>query len=102
MQRTTIKWGIGGALFFPAVALLLAFYKGSLLPYPSAALRLLDQMLEVLSFPPLLIMDVVFPRNKEQYWIYVYISVVLYLAVLGFGIGVLLGKTVRFAMNKSN
>jgi VIT1/CCC1 family predicted Fe2+/Mn2+ transporter len=47
-------------------------------------------------------MDAVFPTGKERYWIYVYVLVVLYLAVLGFGIGVLLGKAFRFAMNKSN
>jgi hypothetical protein len=102
MQRTTIKWGTGGSLFFPAVALLLAFWKDSLLPYPSTALSLLNQALEVLSIPPLLVMDAVFPTGKERYWIYVYVLVVLYLAVLGFGIGVLLGKAFRFAMNKSN
>jgi hypothetical protein len=81
MQRTTIKWGIGGALFFPTVVLLLAFTMPSL-----------AQAFHLLIFPALVAMDVVFPRNKEQYGIFIYVFMVLYLAILGFGIGALLGK----------
>src|SRR6266404_2278945 len=100
MQRRTIIWGVGGAVVFPAIVLLLAFYKDSLLTYPSVALRLLDQVLDVLTFP-IRVWNAVLPRHGDptevtkQFWFPIWISCVLYLAGLGFGIGVLLSKAAK-------
>jgi hypothetical protein len=95
-----MKWGAGGAVVFPAVVLLIAYYKDALLPYPSAASHLLDRVLEVLSFP-LRIWDAVLPKHGDPtemakwFWIPIWTSWIVYLACLGFGVGVLLRKAVK-------
>jgi hypothetical protein len=81
MQRTTINWGIGGALVFPTVVYQLGLNVPSLKP---AFLMLV--------FPPLLVMQTILPGNGEQYGIFIIIFVLLYLAVLGFGLGTYLGS----------
>ncbi len=110
MRRTTIKWGIGGAVAFPAIVLLLAYFKDSYFPYQSTTLHLLDKALEILTFP-LSIWDAILPKHgnpeeaeqmARQFWIPIWTSCVLYLGSLGFGIGILFGQGVRFVKKRSN
>lgn len=84
MQKTTLKWGIGGALFFPIVFLLAAFNMPSFTP-----------LFHLIVFPPLAAMDVIFPDYKEAHEIFIIVFGVLYLAALGFGIGALLSRVGR-------
>ena len=102
MQKITLKWGIGGAVVFPTLILLLAYYKDSFIPYPSVASYWVEQAFDFLTFPPAAL-DEVLPLRGFQYspWVF-WTSFILYLAALGFGIGLLLGKAVRFARNRSN
>jgi hypothetical protein len=110
MQRTTVKWGIGGAVVFPVMVFLVAYYKDSALSDVPMALRSLDKALEALSFP-LRIWDTVLPTHRDpieaeemlkRFWVPMWTSWILYLAAIGFGLGVLLSKTTKFRMKIGN
>ena len=81
MRRTTIIGGVGGAVFFPAVVMFVAFKMPSLNPAFQMLIR-----------PPLLLMQAILGRGNESWGVFVVIYVILYVMALGFGIGAYLGS----------